>query len=112
MLMSGAGSSSVTLPAQLSFTWTRNWHSLRCICWPQGESPQAIALAAEGLGLGTCIMGKPVESPNLLRHLTGIPQSDLILCCIAVGYADPNGPINSLPRTRASVEELTVWHGF
>ena len=77
-----------------------------------GGVTQAIALAAEGLGLGTCIMGKPVESPNLLRRLTGIPQSDLILCCIAVGYADPNGPINSLPRTRASVEELTVWHGF
>ena len=108
MLMSGAGSSSVTLPAQLSFTWTSNWHRLLAA----GGVTQAIALAAEGLGLGTCIMGKPVESPNLLRHLTGIPQSDLILCCIAVGYADPNGPINSLPRTRASVEELTVWHGF
>ncbi len=77
-----------------------------------GGVAQAIALAAEELGLGTCIMGKPVESPNLLRRLTGIPQSDLILCCIAVGYSDPAGRINHLPRTRASVEELTTWCGI
>lgn len=77
-----------------------------------GGVTQAIALAAGELGLGTCIMGKPVESPKLLRALTGIPQSDLILCCIAVGYADPEGRINGLPRTRASVEELTSWCGM
>lgn len=77
-----------------------------------GGVAQAVALAAGELGLGTCIMGKPVESPNLLRRLTGIPHSDLILCCIAVGYADPEGRINRLPRTRAGVEELATWHGF
>ena len=76
-----------------------------------GGVTQAIALAAQERGLGTCIMGKPVESPRLLRSLTGIPESDLILCCVAVGRANPNGLINSLPRTRASVEELTAWRG-
>lgn len=76
-----------------------------------GGVTQAIALVAQELNLDTCVMGKPVESPRLLRSLTGIPESDLILCCIAVGKADPGGLINSLPRTRAPLDELTAWCG-
>ena len=76
-----------------------------------GGVAQAIALAAEGLGLGTCIIGKPVESPRLLRRLTEIPESDLILCCVAIGYEDQDARINRLPRTRAPLEELAVWRG-
>ena len=77
-----------------------------------GGVTQAIALAAEELGLGSCIMGRPVESPRLLRSISGIPETDTILCCIALGYEDETAPINSLAPGRAGVSELTAWVGF
>lgn len=77
-----------------------------------GGLAQAIALAAGDVGLGSCIMGKPVEGPRLIRKLTGIAESDLILCCIAIGYRNPEGKINQLERTRAGLDELVSWRGF
>lgn len=77
-----------------------------------GGVTQAIALAALELGLGSCIMGRPVESPNLIRSLTGIPAENLILCCIALGYIDEDAPINHLRPARADLSELVTWHGI
>ena len=40
---------------------------------------QTVSLAALSYGLGTCVMGGPVDFPNILRELLGIPQSMAIL---------------------------------
>lgn len=72
---------------------------------------QNICLSAMSYGLGTCIMGRPVEKPKLLRDLLGIPETKAIPIVIAIGYPDYEATMNRLGRERASLESLVHWHG-
>jgi nitroreductase len=73
---------------------------------------QSVCLAAMSYGLGTCVMGRPVENPRMLREMLGIPESKAIPCVIAIGYPDFMAPINSLVRQRAPLDSWVHWHGF
>ncbi len=65
-----------------------------------------ILLAAEALNLGACWMhvfertapdsnGEEVPAENIIKKLTGIPDSLTVLCVIAIGYkAEEKKPIN------------------
>ena len=77
-----------------------------------GVMAQTIALAATAYKLGTCIMFRAVHYPDILRELLGIPESKLILMAVAIGYPDPDFPVNSYPRNRAPLDSLVHWHGF
>lgn len=61
-------------------------------------------LAATDYGIGTCIALRPVYWPNMLRELLGIPQSELILIDIAIGYSVPEARINNFERQRIPLE--------
>lgn len=77
-----------------------------------GIIAQTVCLAALARGLGTCIMGGPVDWPNMLRDLLGIPQSKAIICGIAIGYPDSEDRFNNVPRRRIPLEEWVHWHGL
>jgi len=73
---------------------------------------QTIALAAPAYGLGTCLMYRVVNYPDVLRELLGIPASKNIILGIAIGYPDSGAILNSLPRTRVPIGDFVQWHGF
>jgi len=73
---------------------------------------QTIALAAPAYGLGTCIMLRAGHYPDVLRELIGIPESKLIVIAVAIGYPDPEFPVNSYPRNRVPLEAFAHWYGF
>jgi len=77
-----------------------------------GVMAQTIALAATACGLGTCIMFRAVHYPDILREMLGIPESKLILMALAIGYPDPEFPVNSYPRHRVPLDNIARWHGF
>lgn len=77
-----------------------------------GIIAQTVCLASLAYGLGTCVTGRAVETPNILRELLGIPHSKIIMCAIAIGYPDPGAKINRLVRTRIPPESWVHWHGF
>ncbi len=77
-----------------------------------GIISQTICLAALPYGLGTCIMGQTIMWPDIYRELLGIPEGMPIATSIAIGYPDTDAPINSFPRPREPLEDLTEWHGF
>lgn len=77
-----------------------------------GIMTQTICLSALTYGLGTCIMGRAVYWPDMLRELLGIPESKLIAMGIAIGYPDPEALVNSYPRHRVPLDTFTHWHGF
>lgn len=77
-----------------------------------GIMAQTVCLTAMAHGLATCIMGRPVIWPNILRELLGIPPSKAVLLAIAIGYPDPEARINNFPRTRIPLESWVHWHGF
>lgn len=58
-----------------------------------------IVLAAQSEGLGTCIMGSPLEIENDVRRLLGVDKKELKLVCgLTIGY--PNHSPPAPPRQR------------
>ncbi|SMC47210.1 nitroreductase [Papillibacter cinnamivorans] len=89
--------------------------SLRGETWPIhdiGALSQTICLAAEDLGLGTCIEAQGVLYTDVIRKHTGLPEDREPVIGIALGYPDPAFPANRLKSRRAEVDEVTVWAGF
>jgi len=76
-----------------------------------GAVTQSIALAALRFGLGTCIEHPPVYYPEVIRQITGIPESKKIVIGMAVGYPDWDFPANRLQSTRELVANTVAWHG-
>lgn len=76
-----------------------------------GMFAQSIMLAAEALGLQTCPQVSIAEHPDIVRRVLELGPEDLLLCSIAVGWADWQDPLNAIPRSRAPVEEFTCFFG-
>jgi nitroreductase len=73
---------------------------------------QNVCLAALEHGLGTCVMGRLVDYPNMLREMLGVDQSKFFLIGIAIGYPDLADKANNVPRIRIPMEEWVHWYGF
>ncbi len=74
-----------------------------------GLITQTICLAAHEKGLGTCVMAMAVIHPELLRKAAGIPQSSRIIVGIAMGYPEPDYPLNNFERKRAELKDFVRW---
>ena len=70
---------------------------------------QTICLLAHEKGLGTCIMAAAVRYPDRLRKIASIPDDRRIVVAIALGYPDPDYPLNRFERKRAEIRELVHW---
>jgi nitroreductase len=77
-----------------------------------GIISQTIALAALDFGLGTCIEHDTVYYPEVIRQITGIPESQKIAIGIAVGYPDQDFPANKLLSTREPLSNIATWRGI
>lgn len=77
-----------------------------------GAAIQLITLTAHSHGVGCCIMASAVGYPDELRRILGIPDTKKIIVGIAVGYPDPESPLNRIERQREALENYTSWHGF
>ena len=71
-----------------------------------------IMLLAVQHGLGTIPAIQAVMYPDVLRSVLGIPDSKLLVLGIAVGYPDPNAPVNEFTSEREPLDSVTTWHGF
>ncbi len=61
---------------------------------------QNIMVAARGRGLDTCPQAALINYPDIVRAHLGIPGSELIVCGMALGHADPAAPTNGLRTER------------
>lgn len=73
---------------------------------------QGIMIAARAHGLHTCPQAALTNYPDILRAELGIPQDEIPLCGIALGYEDKSVLANSLRTDREPVESFTAFHGF
>ena len=77
-----------------------------------GAISQTIALVAVDFGLGTCIEGNSILYPEVIRQITGIPESQKIVAGIAIGYPDWDFPANRLRSTREPLDTVATWLGM
>ena len=77
-----------------------------------GAVAQTIALTALNYDLGTCIQDQGILYPEVVRKVTGIPESQRIAICLSIGYPDWDFPANKLESSREPVENCTTWCGI
>ncbi|MBW2031255.1 MAG: nitroreductase [Deltaproteobacteria bacterium] len=70
-----------------------------------------LLLAAHSLGLGTCPIGLITAFDDEIKEFLNIPEEKKVVIGIAVGHADPDGPVNRSLSTRAPLSELVRWRG-
>lgn len=73
---------------------------------------QSIAIAARACGLDTCPMAVFAEFPRTIRRVLDLPDSDLIVCGMAIGTEDPDAPANALRTPRVPAAAFTRFLGF
>jgi nitroreductase len=70
-----------------------------------GMTLYGLMLAAQAKGLSTCAIGAMASYPNLIRGHLDLASSSHIVCGIALGYADPEAPVNQTQTTRCTLDE-------
>ncbi|MBI2831022.1 MAG: nitroreductase [Chloroflexi bacterium] len=81
-------------------------------CFDIGAIVQTICLVAVSYGLGTCIEDQGLFFPDVVRKLTGIPESHELVIGISIGYPDWDFPANALVSRREPLEGFVSWCGW
>jgi nitroreductase len=77
-----------------------------------GMFMQSIALVAVERGLSSCFQEIWASLRKPLREHLALPANQMVYCGMAIGYADPEMPVNRLQTEREPVEGFTRFVGF
>ncbi len=66
-------------------------------------------LLAHDRGLGTCIMAAIVSYPEIVRELFSVPENKRLIMGAALGWPDPDAPVNCFERKRGVPGEFVKW---
>jgi nitroreductase len=78
-------------------------------CLDTGLLIENVCLAAHDRGLATVIMAMAVRHPAALREVIPQAEDKRFVLGVALGYADPEAPQNTVERTRAPFDEIVTW---
>ena len=95
-------------PVGLMFTIDRNMGRGSLIDY--GMFLQNIMIAARGRGLDTCPQAAFNTFHQVIAEQLDIPDQQMFVCGMSLGYADPGRVENSLVTNRVGVEEFTTFH--
>ena len=69
-----------------------------------GMTLYGLMLAAQAQGLSTCAIGALASYPSLIRQHLGLDESSVVVCGIALGYADPQASVNQTRTERCDLD--------
>jgi nitroreductase len=70
---------------------------------------QNVMVAARGRGLHTCPQAAFAPYHKQIRPILGIPDEEIVVCGIALGYEDTSKPENNFRTERAPLEEFVTF---
>jgi nitroreductase len=73
---------------------------------------QNVMVAARGRGLDTCPQAAWLEYHRIILEVLGCPPDDMLVCGMALGYADPDAVVNTLETEREPVAGFARFAGF
>ena len=73
---------------------------------------QSVMLAARDSGLDTCPQAAWLGFHHIVAAHVGAPPEQMLVCGMALGYADAADPVNAYRPQRLAVEEYTRFLGF
>jgi nitroreductase len=71
-----------------------------------------LVLAAWDRGLGSVINGQGITRSDIVREVAVIPEEEVIMTCVAMGYPDDSFPANSVHSDRESNSDFVRYVGF
>ncbi|MCL4125986.1 UNVERIFIED_CONTAM: hypothetical protein GTU68_026268 [Idotea baltica] len=68
--------------------------------------------SAHTRGLGTSGIGALANHADVVHTALSLPEDEMVVCGIALGFADVDHPVNTVRTTRESLDSFTTFHGF
>ena len=99
-------------PVSIVVTYDRSIHGGDIAPFDCGAVANALVNAAWSRGLGCVINSQGIMQSPVVREHAGIPDDQVIMICIAMGYPDDSFPANAVVSHRKSVDEAAVFVGF
>ena len=99
-------------PVAIVVTYDRSIHGGDIAPFDCGAVANAIVNAAWSRGLGCVINSQGIMQSPVVREHAAIPDDQVIMICIAMGWPDDSFPANAVVSRRKSVDEATVFVGF
>ena len=97
--------------APVGIILTVSRHPLEGALVDAGLFLQALMLAARSIGLDTCPQASFIDFYPVLRRQLDIPDDQLIVCGLALGYADIENRLSTLSTSRESVTSFATFYG-
>ena len=77
-----------------------------------GSATYGLVLAATSKGLGCVINGQGIMQSSVVREHGNIPEDEVIMTCVAMGWPDPEFVANDVVSRRAPNVDVASYVGF
>ena len=99
-------------PVSLILTYDRVLDPGAVCHFDLGALSYGIVLAAWDRGLGTVVNGQGISRSDIVRDVVGIPDDEVIMTAIAMGYPDDDFAANEVKSDREPVDSFVRFYGF
>ena len=99
-------------PVSIVVTYDKSIHGSDIAPFDCGAVVNALVNAAWSKGLGCVINSQGIMQSPVVREHAGIPEDQVIMICVAMGWPDDSFPANAVVSRRKSVDEAANFVGF
>ncbi|NKB56301.1 MAG: nitroreductase [Alphaproteobacteria bacterium] len=99
-------------PVSLVLTYDRILDPGATCHFDLGALSYGIVLAAWDRGLGTVVNGQGITRSDIVREVANIPENEVIMTCIALGYPNDDFSANAVKSNRESNNDFVRYVGF
>ena len=99
-------------PVSLVLTYDKYLEPAAMTHFACGSLAYGIVLAAWELGVGCIINGQGIQQPDVVREHAKIPEDEVIMITIAMGYPDYDFPANNVKSRRVENADFVSYVGF
>ena len=99
-------------PVAVVVTYDRSIHGGDIAPFDCGAVTNALVTAAWSRGLGCVINSQGIMQSPVVREHAAIPDDQVIMICVAMGFPDESFPANAVVSKRKPVDEAVRFVGF
>ena len=99
-------------PVSMVLTYDRDLDPGAVVHFDLGALCYGIVLAAWDRGLGTVINGQGIMRSDIVREVADIPDDEVIMTCVAMGYPDDSFAANTVRADREEINSFVRFVGF
>ncbi len=99
-------------PVSIVVTVDRNLTDNSLAYFDLGAATHGLVLAAWARGVGTVINGQGIMQSGVVREHANIPDDEVIVTCVAMGYPDEDFAANDVKSERTPNDGVVSYVGF